>query len=423
MSRQRVYSLRTRQNAVKLAKEMEENGLCICKGKEVRSLRKLAELLDLKNESTLRYWMKIGDWSNSATKIRLCKRGIESKLDEEQQKKIENYVLDCERTYVHCGIDEVCSFCEKEFNWKPSSSWVSSFLKTRETPIRSHVVQKRPAKRNRDSAEEEIKNFREELDDLRMKRSKGRVWHMDETGLWNDSIHKKSYSRIGVSPMELTTDNHGRDTVVLTCSEDGKKLDSFYIQHRRKKFKTTKSITGKKVKIIVDTGISGMNNSIMLEWCKWFVEQEKIDLKNDILCFDQHRSHVNQEIIDFLENTGLKVLPFPKGSAAILSMLDNSLFKDFKLKFNNAWINKGRKLEIKESLVKEIWEEFPSKNVIGYWRKCGYSRRIKKKVISKLSKESEINQNSLKQTEMKSIAKKKRKTQSKTKDIRSFFSN
>jgi hypothetical protein len=293
---------------------------------------------------------------------------------------IENFDVDCEKEHNHCGIQEVLNFCQKNFNWKPSPSWVSKFLNSREIPIRSHKVQKRPAKRNRDYIEEDIKKFRDDLEALRTKKSRGKVWHMDETGLWNDPIHKKSYSRNGITPMETTTDDHGRDTVVLTCREDGKKLDAFYIQHKRKKYSTKKTITGNRVKVIEDKGISGMNNSLMMDWCKWFIEQPLVKLKNDILCYDQLRSHLNQEVMEFLESTGLKILPFPKGTAPILSMLDNSLFKDFKNYFNDAWIKNGRKIEDKESLVHTVWKEFPSKNIKGYWRKCGYKPKVTKKL-------------------------------------------
>jgi hypothetical protein len=79
---------------------------------------------------------------------------------------------------------------------------------------------------------------------------------MDETGLWNDCIRSRSYSKVGVTPMENTSDNHNRDTLVLTCREDGFKLDEFYIEHKKKKYKTIKdNLTGKKIQVVTDAGI------------------------------------------------------------------------------------------------------------------------------------------------------------------------
>jgi hypothetical protein len=78
------------------------------------------------------------------------------------------------------------------------------------------------------------------------------------------------------TPMEKTSNNHGRDTLVLTCNEDGIKLDEFYIDHKKKTYKTiTSKLTGKKIKVVEDSGISGMNNSIMKKWADWFVSQKK----------------------------------------------------------------------------------------------------------------------------------------------------
>ena len=131
MSRQRVYSLRTRQIAVDLVNELQEKGSCLFKGTEIKSLRQLANSLDVRDESTLRYWARKGDWSRSATTERIGNRGVLGKLNEEEEKKVESFVLHCESSKKHCGIEEVISFCEKEFDWKPSSSWVSKFLKSK----------------------------------------------------------------------------------------------------------------------------------------------------------------------------------------------------------------------------------------------------------------------------------------------------
>jgi hypothetical protein len=67
----------------------------------------------------------------------------------------------------------------------------------------------------------------------------------------------------------------------------------------------------------------------MKEWVAWFIQQQGVNLKEDLLCFDQHRSHLNEEILAALRSKGIDVIPFPKGAAAELSILDNSLQKRF----------------------------------------------------------------------------------------------
>lgn len=197
------------------------------------------------------------------------------------------------------------------------------------------------------------------MEEARSNRPRGKVYHMDETGLWNDSVRQRSYSQIGVNPLENTSNNHERDTLVLTCREDGVKLNEFFIEHKKKKYKTiTNKLTGKKIKIVKFNGVSGMNNKLMMEWAKWFVQQEEVNTKQDILSFDQHRSHISKEILSYLEGTGLKIMPFPKGAAAKLSMLDNSLFKDFKNDFIKEWVKNKRDLTKKKKIAKEEWKIF-----------------------------------------------------------------
>jgi DDE superfamily endonuclease len=280
-------------------------------------------------------------------------------------------------------------------------------------------VQKRPAKRNRYlnnlinnfrvTIEEEIENYRKELEEARSKRLHGKVYHMDETGLWNDSVQQKSYSKIGVTPMENTIDDHGRDTLVLTCREDGLKLDAFFIGHKKKKYRTLKnSLTGEKIQIVTDRGISGMNNDIMMKWAKWFVAQKEVKTKQDILSFDQHRSHLNNNILTFLRDSGLEVIPFPKGSAANLSMLDNSLFKDYKHDFNKEWIKNERDLSKKKEIAMKVWEKFPGEKIRNYWKKCGYPVKSNRKIRNRKPGIS---------TNLVAI----RTTVAKSRDIRNYF--
>jgi hypothetical protein len=129
---------------------------------------------------------------------------------------------------------------------------------------------------------------------------------------------------------------------------------------------------------------------------------------------------LNEKILSYLENTGLKVIPFPKevdylfwiihfsrfpkGAAARLPMLDNALFKDFKIDFNKIWISNNRYLSKKKWIVKEVWKNFPKKRIIGYWKKCGYPRKLSRKSFAASVTVMPSKKNSIG-----------------TKDIRSFF--
>jgi hypothetical protein len=278
-------------------------------------------------------------------------------------KSVENHEL--------CGTNQILAYCNENFQYFPSQSWVSKFCK--KNRMASHKTQKRPSKRDRSSYEQEISEFRAKLDSIRLKRKRGVVWTMDEAGIYDDAIVQRSYSPIRTTPQIRTSNSHGRDTIIATVSENGKKLPLYYVQHRRKKYMTKKNpLTKEKYKIIVDKGISGLTNEIMHNWINDFLAQPLIHPREDILLFDQHRSHLNQKNLKKLLDAGLEVLPFPKGAAAELSQCDNSLFRDFKRDFATAWCANKFKKEKKKETVMDVWEKFPEDRILGYWRKCGY---------------------------------------------------
>jgi hypothetical protein len=151
----------------------------------------------------------------------------------------------------------------------------------------------------------------------------------------------------------------------------------------------------------------------MENWVTQFIAQPQVNAKVDILCFDNHRSHVNEEIQKRLEKAGLKVLPFPKGAAADLSMLDNSLFRDFKRDFVKSWEKEKFDLEKKEEVAYDTWNIFPSERIAAYWKKCGYlaKPRYRRKIEKKVA-----------QSEVAIKKKRKFKTIAGTAPITSFFS-
>jgi hypothetical protein len=279
-----------------------------------------------------------------------------------------------------CGATEIISFMKKEFDWIPadSSSWVSRFCN--KNGLRSHRTQKRPAKRNRDEYESEVINYRQKLEEERSKRKRGKVWHMDEAGLYNDATRERSYSPNGTTPQISTPNDHGRDTIIATVCENGEKLPLFYIHHKKKVISTrANQITGEKYRVVIDKGISGLNNEIMDKWVTKFLTEPQVNLKDDILALDNHRSHLNKKIMKRLLDSGLSVMPFPKGAAAELSMLDNSLFRDFKRDMAKEWEKEEFALDRKEEVALCVWNDFPVERIKSYWRKNGYLERPRRR--------------------------------------------
>jgi transposase-like protein len=82
--RRTVYSLATRQKAVKLYGILKETGSCNVNGEEVSTIVELARRLNVKNESTIRTWAK-KSMDKSSIKERSSKRGRKSKLSSQQK--------------------------------------------------------------------------------------------------------------------------------------------------------------------------------------------------------------------------------------------------------------------------------------------------------------------------------------------------
>ena len=64
-------------------------------------------------------------------------------------------------------------------------------------------------------------------------------------------------------------------------------------------------------------------------------------------------------------------MQFPRGGAMELSMCDNSLFSDFKDDIRAVY-NSSTDLHRKREIVEQVWKDFPTTRIKGYWRKCGY---------------------------------------------------
>jgi hypothetical protein len=211
------------------------------------------------------------------------------------------------------------------------------------------------------------------LESIRKRRKYGRVWTMDEAGIYNDATVQRSYSLIGSTPQIGTPNSHGRDTIIAAVSENGEKIPLYFVPHRRKKYLTrVHPYTKERFRVLADRGISGLTNEIMAKWIDHFLSQPQLHPNEDILLFDQHRSHLNEKNMKKLLDVGLEILPFPKGTAPELSQCDNSLFRDFKRDFAAAWNEKSYNKEIKQQVIFEVWEKFSEERIRNYWRKCGH---------------------------------------------------
>jgi len=99
----RIYSLSKRQKSSTLAKELEEKGSLIYKNVEITSLRQLAQILDIKNESTLRSW-KGKNWELEEVKKHLQTHGCPSKLHDDQKAELEIYIHGRNDEHEVCSI-------------------------------------------------------------------------------------------------------------------------------------------------------------------------------------------------------------------------------------------------------------------------------------------------------------------------------
>jgi len=91
-------------------------------------------------------------------------------LTREQEDELLDWVITKNNKAEAVNADEIIQYCDENFSWQPKRPWVSKFA--RRNRIASHLTQKKPAKRNRDT----------------------RIWTVDEFGIWDDDIRRRGYS-------------------------------------------------------------------------------------------------------------------------------------------------------------------------------------------------------------------------------------
>jgi len=107
-------------------------------------------------------------------------------LTSEQEAELLDWIIGSNDKGQAVSGQEILDFCKDNFDWLPK------------------LPQKRPAKRDRESSQTEIADFRAVIDAETTRCQKGkkrisRVWTVDEFGVWDDEIRKRGYSPIGTS--------------------------------------------------------------------------------------------------------------------------------------------------------------------------------------------------------------------------------
>jgi len=231
------------------------------------------------------------------------------------QSAIISFVQESNLRRVAVGIREI----QQHFSGLyPLKKWQISRILHR-NGFRSLKVIKRQGKRNRESYDEEVKNFRHQWsrEDL------SRVFCMDETGVWTDNVQMRSYCRIGQNPEVATTDTPQRHTFVATLCGDGRKLPGYFIPHMRQR-------TRKKV--VVQRAVKGMTIKLMLQYIDDIIRPNCPP--GSILMMDQLSSHKNKQVLDRLTELQIHYVFFPAKASADLSPCDNFFFPRFQTKFS-----------------------------------------------------------------------------------------
>lgn len=157
-----VYSLKTRESAITLLKDLKAHGHVVTGGHECSTISDLAVPLNVPRQTLISWESK--SWNKENLKKRLSNRGKKPKLNGEQQKVLRDWIVDRFEAHKVTGWLDIANETEKKFGWKPKQPWVSKFAK--KWKIASHMTQRRPTKRIRDTIEHEMKLFVSEVNEI-----------------------------------------------------------------------------------------------------------------------------------------------------------------------------------------------------------------------------------------------------------------
>ena len=255
--RRLLYTYETRVKVTDLLKTLHSNGECVYKRTICKSISDLSNASGVLYKTFLSWRNK--DWTKKIAKERLSHRGRKSYLNEDQTEELHEWFISRQAQHKLIAAEDIIAECLAWFEWSPTPSWVSKWAS--KNAISSQLAQKRPTKRMRDHSEEEVTTFRQSINDetariLDDRRRRTRVWQMDESGLFDDSVTSRSYSKWGESPSIESANSHKRDTVVACVSNDGVKILLMYICHVPKKWVKQKNpLTGECSTVLEDKGV------------------------------------------------------------------------------------------------------------------------------------------------------------------------
>ncbi len=253
--------------------------------------------------------------------------------------------------------------------WIPTSSTVIRILK--KLRITSHKATSKSKEQLSRRFPQNVKKFQNEVAEYAQKNSENenfRIWAMDETGVWNHSIARRTYTftdnpKTGLR--EPKSSENGRDTFAVCISNTSFKLPLFSIQHQ-KEIARYQLINGQRKKEVIKPRVAGMNLKYLNKWLDVFLQYAS---PGDLLIWDNLASHRNKMICKRLEDRFIQVMRTPPYSACEVSPLDNALFAQLK---NLLMMKKTFKtFKAKKKGVKKAFAKISFQNIENYWKKCG----------------------------------------------------
>ena len=294
------------------------------------------------DESMIRYWRKKKDVMTKLPKRqRACRTGIakfpalERTLKEWIISQREN-----SRAVTTVMIRLKAKELARQMNvaeFIGGPSWCSRFMRRNRLSVRARttVGQKLP-----DDWEEKIVNFHEFVS--RSKEELGiqadRVFNMDEVPMSFDAPYSRTVDSIGAESIPVSTTGHEKTgfTVVLACSESGKKLKPVVI-FKRKMMPKEKLPDG----VVVHCHSKGwMDRGGMAVWGKkvWLARPVSFFDRTSLLIFVSFSAHIDEDVRSTFRNehkTTTAVIP--GGLTKKLQPLDISANRSFKNHVRVEW--------------------------------------------------------------------------------------
>lgn len=281
------------------------------------------------------------------------KRGRRRKISSAIEDELMTWVKVRNESWESCTGDDIIAYVQHRFGLQLSRNYVSFLM--RRNGYHSRRTQKRPAQRADPMYGQIVEDFRTENSHWT---GFSRVFVMDETGLWNDSVQPRSYAPTnGPNPSIKTLPSSSRDTAVATLCADGSKLPLWYIRHQRQRTRNHQ---------VIHPAIKGMNEALMLR----YIDEVCVPhmAQGSILYMDNLSSHKTARVRARFLELGIIVRYFPAKTAPDLSPCDNFFF--FLMKNNFRRLDRSTP-ELKIAAAHQAYNAVRAESVRSCWRKCG----------------------------------------------------